>query len=454
MNTKSPFRLFCRLAVLLFIGLTPASLFAQGALIPPGSPAPTMKTLSQIEPRTPIAATGFVIAASGSYYLTTNLTAPAGHGITVQADDVSIDLNGFAMIGAGINSGILVSGTRTNLQVRNGTVRNWANGVNADSGVSCRFEQLRVERTTGSGIDGGTNAVVDHCQTFSCVYGIYVLGGSLVQDCKIEKSSVGIDVGDHTIISDCVIRGGNGIQANNSVLVKNCIVVQGALGISAGQFSKIINCIVTDNSQIGIQLAGGATVKDCTVNYNASTGISCFENCTISDCLVYGNGLGGITAQTGCKIKDCNVSQNFNGNGITVLSQSTVCDSIVQQNNGGKGILAGDVCVVARCNASLNERTQLEFGSYCQVLDNNLVLNTNNATSSFYDLYTTGNHSFIQGNNGTAVGGLGVVGGKTNVIVKNFSQLHITNTTNYYAPVIATFGAFTNGVNPWANFQP
>jgi len=31
------------------------SAFAQGPLTPPGTPAPTMKSLDQIEPRTPIA---------------------------------------------------------------------------------------------------------------------------------------------------------------------------------------------------------------------------------------------------------------------------------------------------------------------------------------------------------------------------------------------------------------
>src|SRR6185437_1380639 len=37
------------------------SSFGQGALTPPGGPAPTMKTLSQIEPRTPISSAPFTI---------------------------------------------------------------------------------------------------------------------------------------------------------------------------------------------------------------------------------------------------------------------------------------------------------------------------------------------------------------------------------------------------------
>jgi hypothetical protein len=34
--------------------LQPPTLHAQGSLTPPGAPAPTMKSLDQVEPRTPI----------------------------------------------------------------------------------------------------------------------------------------------------------------------------------------------------------------------------------------------------------------------------------------------------------------------------------------------------------------------------------------------------------------
>ena len=42
------------LALLSSFILHPSSLLAQGSLTPPGAPAPTMKTLDQIEARTPI----------------------------------------------------------------------------------------------------------------------------------------------------------------------------------------------------------------------------------------------------------------------------------------------------------------------------------------------------------------------------------------------------------------
>lgn len=50
---------------------------AQGSLSPPGAPAPTMKTLNQIESRTPISA-ATTITQSGSYYLTADISVAGG----------------------------------------------------------------------------------------------------------------------------------------------------------------------------------------------------------------------------------------------------------------------------------------------------------------------------------------------------------------------------------------
>ena len=76
---------------------------AQGSLTPPGAPAPTMKTLDQVEPRIPLqvgspgvfgnGVGGFSITAPGSYYLTKDLTVVTHNGIWIDADNVTIDLS-------------------------------------------------------------------------------------------------------------------------------------------------------------------------------------------------------------------------------------------------------------------------------------------------------------------------------------------------------------------------
>lgn len=104
------------LAVLANFNSRISDAFAQGALTPPvGAPAPVMKSLSQIEPRTPISTLPITITNSGSYYLTTNLTTSTGSGITIFANNVHLDLNGFTIrctaaspLGVGITIRILV----------------------------------------------------------------------------------------------------------------------------------------------------------------------------------------------------------------------------------------------------------------------------------------------------------------------------------------------------------
>ncbi len=95
--------------------------FAQGSLTPPGAPAPTFRTLSQVEPRTPISSIPITLTNGGSYYLTADLKQTnSAAGITLAASDITIDLNGFALIGTnGAGDGITRAGAiLTNCCVR------------------------------------------------------------------------------------------------------------------------------------------------------------------------------------------------------------------------------------------------------------------------------------------------------------------------------------------------
>jgi hypothetical protein len=117
-----------------------STVFAQGTLTPPGAPAPTLKTLDQIEPRTPVDATHtpgnifaqFIISQPGSYYLTSNIVSVSGkRGIEIDVSNITLDLNGFSMLGdSNALDGIYFSATTiTNVAIRNGTISGWAGGT-------------------------------------------------------------------------------------------------------------------------------------------------------------------------------------------------------------------------------------------------------------------------------------------------------------------------------------
>src|SRR5262245_59065250 len=92
------FRGFGALALLLSTLIyQPSTLLAQGNLNPPGAPAPMMKSLDQIEARTPISSVPYTINAPGSYYLTADLSVTTGDAITIATNGVTLDLNGFTI---------------------------------------------------------------------------------------------------------------------------------------------------------------------------------------------------------------------------------------------------------------------------------------------------------------------------------------------------------------------
>src|SRR5580658_2583235 len=118
-------RLFAKSTVIsLALGIAagvPGKVLAQGALGPPGSPTPTMKSLDQIEPCIPISSLPYTILSAGSYYVTTNLVGvSAQSGITIFSGDVTVDLKGFTLTGVGgptYYDGILVGGSYTNIAI-------------------------------------------------------------------------------------------------------------------------------------------------------------------------------------------------------------------------------------------------------------------------------------------------------------------------------------------------
>ena len=130
---------------------------AQGPLTPPGGPAPMMRSLDQIEPRTPITSLPYTINESGSYIVTGPL-ASTNHGIIVQAHNVTVDLMGFTITGSSSTNfhGILAQGGEgvplRNVHIRNGGVQNFGHGVRFANVDVASIRYLTVIQNAGYGL--------------------------------------------------------------------------------------------------------------------------------------------------------------------------------------------------------------------------------------------------------------------------------------------------------------
>jgi parallel beta-helix repeat protein len=215
-----------------------------------------MKTLAQIEPRTPISGLPFTITNGGSFYLTTNLTGIADNdGILIAASDVTLDLAGFALIGMERSArGIHVTGLRTNLAIANGVIRGWGeHGVSAGTASGARLCNLSSSHNGGKGIS----------------------------------------VGDAAIVKDCSVRnnGDRGISAGVNSIVSGCVAFQNDQGIWADVGSTIAGCAARENIGAGIGAGTGSIISGCTTHYNG-TGIYVNNDCHVLQNNLHGNGQG------------------------------------------------------------------------------------------------------------------------------------------------------------------
>src|SRR6266446_1335538 len=131
------------LLILSTINSQLSTIFAQGSLTPPGTPAPTMKSLDQIEARAPISSLPFTISSSGSYYLTKNLNVTTGDAITITANQVTLDLNGFTISSTASPAGrtgiLLASFPNTDITIGNGHIKGgvvYSGGTYSGSGFT------------------------------------------------------------------------------------------------------------------------------------------------------------------------------------------------------------------------------------------------------------------------------------------------------------------------------
>lgn len=326
----------------------PHRLLAQGPLTPPGAPAPTMKTLDQVQPRTPIDAAStpgdagnlFRITAPGSYDLTAPVTGVTGrNGISIEANDVTIDLRGFTLGGVGGSlDGIHVAAGFARLTVRHGTIAGWGgDGVDeVDGGATDGvFEDVHATQNAGDGLRLGNRVTVRACKVSdNSVFGLTVNGSATITGTNAaDNGRSGLLFGAGSAL-ECVVssNGEAGIECvDEPALITKCVAFgNSGTGLKAPDGAKLAACISRDNI-FGIEVGSYSTVTDCTLKNN-STGIFAGGSCRIVRNTCEGNWSAGVRTLGNRNLIDGN--QTLNG-GTGILTDPSSAHNLIRRNTSG-----------------------------------------------------------------------------------------------------------------------
>ncbi len=150
-------------------------------------------------PGTRIISVPFTINSPGFYYLSRDLTYNgSGNAISVNADDVTIDLMGFRLAHSGAvgsTAGIFMSG-RSNVEIRNGTVQGFGIGIGDDSSDATKHRAINIRAiNNGTGIFfGGNNHLIKNCNgSNNAGNGLFMASG-IIADCVASNNLWGIQM--------------------------------------------------------------------------------------------------------------------------------------------------------------------------------------------------------------------------------------------------------------------
>jgi len=242
-------------------------------------------------------------------------------GITVAADDITIDMAGHTLIGPGANSGhgIYQNTDYRNLHVFNGKLVHWEGlstcGICA-YGKTAILHDLQAA-TNSYGICTGKGSTISGCTAYENYYtGIMTDSGYTISSCTAYgNGAMGINAEDGGIISECSAyeNGSNGISAGAGIISECSAYENGASGIYAFSGCTISDCAANNNGWIGINTFTGCTISGCSAYENDTSGIAAYYNCTVTDCTVKNNALSGIQLDEDGHVTRCMADNNLEG---------------------------------------------------------------------------------------------------------------------------------------------
>lgn len=327
---------------------TTAWLYA-GPLNPPAGPiTSTGKTLSEVEPRIAVNATNtpgnanfqFDITQPGSYYLTGNITGVSGKGCIELHTGVTLDLNGFSLIGVpGSLSGVYINASR--VVVRNGTIIGFNIGVDAYEADGARFQNLNVHNPTAQCFKASVSAVLENCMAQYGTIGFDVFESAVLTNCTSRYASqYGFEVEDGCTLTNCTTtRAEIGFFVHGPCVLKGCTSEQNTLdGYRVEESTVLTDCIALDNTVVGFYTIARCRVTRCTARDN-QYGFFATEANAIVECTSSSNSAYGIYIDGNANTVERSTFHENTASGLYLpTGQGNSIDSNLFTYNGSYGV--------------------------------------------------------------------------------------------------------------------
>lgn len=426
--------------VVASVALTAITLVAlAGPLDPPaGPPAPTFKTLDEVEARTPISGPT-TINQPGSYYLTQNITVASGNAINITAGNVTLDLNGFTIDGSTTaNSGVRVA-TPANaapVTIRNGSLR--------------RFSFTGIESTNNATI------VVESITTTNNAIGISASGNAVVRDViAANNSSTGVIVEAMGLIENTLAQsnGADGFSVVSGTLRNSIARANNAVGFRLGVFVNpelrvvLVDCIAEANAENGFEASSTATFTNCIANANTGSGFLTSEPAQFTRCIARGNIQYGYFIDDPSDFAEC-LAENNGLAGFFAAGDFTDCEA---RSNGTNGFEIIRNSTITNSSATENFQNGFSLLSTPGTRITNSLAQLNASAGITATVPATIDSCTVIEN------AIGIAAGTGSLVIRNNASL---NTTNYsiagadHGPITdltTSSGAFSTD-SPWANF--
>lgn len=334
---------------------TMSAISLAGPLSPPAGPvAPTAGP----EPRIAINATNtpgdadslFKITQPGSYYLTGNITGVAGkHGIEIAASGVTLDLNGFDLVGVpamGSFDGVTATDSSfESIEVKNGSIRNWGDdGVDlgTSGSLNSAIVDLRASGNSGDGISAGTGCRLSRVSVYNnAVHGISLNSRSTIIECTAhDNGSSGIATLTSCTISGCTAtsNGISGITGSfGSMIYGNSVRSNAADGIVVGASCFVLNNACHSNGQGGDGAGIRVTEGDNRIEGN---------NCIGADRGIDVDASGNVIIRNTCSNNGPNNSANWTivANNVVgpILDRSAPASAAINGNSAPSSLGSTD----------------------------------------------------------------------------------------------------------------